>query len=200
MARQLQATGERIGPVLLIDAFPSNVGYERVTWWRPLWPFRFSRNLWYWLADFRQQTAKEQRRFIERKARIMARKLTRRFAGAKAAADDVDLEEVIDLDYFPEHELKFWEIHLRALVNHVDRPFPGHVTLIRTRGQPIWCSFESDFCWSRLAAQVAVRRIPGSHENIFIEPNVSFLAKEVEDCLAAARSSARQPAEGKTNK
>jgi FkbH-like protein len=199
MARQLEASGERVGPVLLIDAFPSNAGYERVTWWRPLWSFRFTRNLWYWLADFRQQTAKEQRRFIGRKARTWARKLTRRFTRGRAAPDDVDLEEVIDLDYFPEHELKFWEIHLRALVNHVERAFPGPVTLIRTRGQPLCCSFESDFCWSRLAARVVVKRIPGSHENIFIEPNVRFLAKEVEDCLAAARGSASRPVGGTIN-
>jgi hypothetical protein len=83
---------------------------------------------------------------------------------------------------------------LRALVNHIEKPYPGPVTLIRTRGQPFLCSFEEDFCWSGLATGgVSVLRIPGSHENIFIEPNVRSLARELEGCLARARAAADAP-------
>ena len=107
----------------------------------------------------------------------------------------MDLEEVIDLNYFPEHELKFWTIHLRALDRHVQQPYDGAVTLIRTRGQPLFCSLEEDFCWSRLArGGVSVRHIPGSHENIFVEPNVKSLAAQLEACLAEARAAAPQVA------
>jgi FkbH-like protein len=195
MARQLHAQGEPVALVALIDAFPSNAGYERVPWWRPEFYFRFARNLYYWLADFAEQTREEQRRFVIRKARTLRRKLIRLFR--KSNPGEVDLEEVIDPEYFPKHELKFWEIHLRALTNHIERPYPGAVTLIRTRGQPLFCSFEEDFCWSKLAkGGVSVDRIPGSHENIFIEPNVKSLAARLETCLAKSRpatSSSLQP-------
>jgi amino acid adenylation domain-containing protein/FkbH-like protein len=192
MARQLHAQGERAALVALIDAFPSNAGYERVTWWRPEFYFRFARNLYYWLDDFSDQTREDRRRFVARKARTLGRKLLRRFR--KSNPDEVDLEEVIDPKYFPKHELKFWEIHLRALTNHVEQQYPGAVTLIRTRGQPFLCSFEEDFCWSRLAKNgVSVKRIPGSHENIFIEPNVKSLAARLEACLAEARRAAPSP-------
>ncbi|HYG24753.1 MAG TPA: amino acid adenylation domain-containing protein [Verrucomicrobiae bacterium] len=197
MARQLRDAGEEVALVALIDAFPSNAGYERITWWQPAFYFRFARNLWYWLQDFEGLTAEERQRFIVRKARILGRKALSYLRGErKDPSQDVDLEEVIDPSYFPEHELKFWEIHLRALTNHVEKPYDGKVTLIRTRGQPFLCSFADDFCWGRLASDGAeIRRIPGSHENIFIDPNVQHLAREMHAALnnAQAAACAAQP-------
>jgi thioesterase domain-containing protein len=187
MARQLHSQGERVARLLLIDASPSNAGYERIPWWRPAFHYRFTRNLFYWLKDFVTLLGPaEQRRYIARKARVIGRKLVSKFHGKKNAAD-VDLDEVIDVTHFPESELNFWQIHLNALVAHVERPYAGAVTLLRTRGQPILCSFEKDFCWGKLArGRVTVKYVPGSHENIFVEPNVKFLAEQIEECLAEA--------------
>jgi hypothetical protein len=118
-----------------------------------------------------------------RKARVLGRKLAAKFSRGKNAGK-VDLDEVIDVSHFPESELKFWQIHLNALVAHIERPYAGHVTLLRTRGQPIFCSFAEDFGWGKLAhGGVDVKHIPGSHENIFVEPNVKFLAEQMEECL-----------------
>jgi thioesterase domain-containing protein len=193
MARQLRAKGEEVALVLLIDASPSNAGYENAPWWKPSFHVRFARNFSYWLEDFAQLTPKDRRRFIARKARILGRKLIGKLRGRNGASNDVDLEEVIDPAYFPEHELKFWEIHLRALTNHVEQPYPGAVTLIRTRGQPFLCSFAEDFCWGALArGGVTIKHIPGSHENIFIEPNVKFLAEQLQASLAEAQAAAHQ--------
>ena len=184
MARQLRAQGERVAQLLLIDASPSNAGYERLLWWRPSFVYRFLRNLYYWLKDFATLLEpEEQRRYIVRKARVLWRKLAGKFSGGKKSGE-VDLDEVIDVNHFPESELKFWQIHLNALVAHVERSYAGHVTLLRTRGQPIFCSFADDFCWRKLArGGVTVKHIPGSHENIFVEPNVKYLAEQIEECL-----------------
>jgi len=121
---------------------------------------------------------------VTRKTRAFGRRLKRRLSFAPTDAN-VDLEDVIDPQQFPERELKLWQIHLQALIRHQDKTYPGPVTLFRTRGQPLICSFEEDFCWSILAqGGLTVRRISGSHENIFMEPNVQNLAKELEQCLA----------------
>jgi amino acid adenylation domain-containing protein/FkbH-like protein len=185
MARQLHSQGECVARLLLIDASPSNAGYERLLWLRPAFHFRFARNLFYWLKDFvTLLEPREQRRYIARKARVVWRKLAAKFR-RENNSKVVDLDEVIDINHFPESELKFWQIHLNALVAHVERPYKGAVTLLRTRGQPILCSFEEDFCWGKLArGGVTVKDIPGSHENIFVEPNVKFLAEQIEACLA----------------
>jgi len=185
MARQLHAQGERVAQLLLIDASPSNAGYEAIPWWSPAFYYRFARNLSYWFKDFvTLLEPQERRRYVVRKARVFWRKLAAEFHGG-GKSNDVDLDEVIDVNHFPKSELKFWQIHLNALVAHVERPYKGSVTLLRTRGQPMCCSFAEDFCWGKLAhGGVKVRHVPGSHENIFVEPNVRFLAEQIEQCLA----------------
>jgi len=115
--------------------------------------------------------------------------------GKQTAA--VDLEDVIDPAQFPESELKLWQTHLDALITHVEKSYGGAVTLFRTRGQPLLCSFEEDFCWSKLArGGLSVRKIRGSHENIFMEPNVEFLARELEQCLESAQARSRGNPQG----
>jgi thioesterase domain-containing protein len=186
MARQLHASGENVAFVALLDSAPANAGYEKIRWWAPRYGLRFARNLYYWLADFAQQTPKERREFVIRKLRVLGRKFTHGRGGRT-----VDLEAVIDVSHFPENELRLWRIHLQALIEHVQQPYPGEVLLLRTRGQPLLCSLENDFCWRRLAqGGVQVTVIPGSHENVFMEPNVRTLAKELGFALAEAQRQA----------
>jgi pyochelin synthetase len=98
----------------------------------------------------------------------------------------VDLDEVIDISHFPKAELKLWQIHLNALVQHVERKYEGRVVLLRTRGQPLFCSLQDDFCWSKLATNLEVKLVPGSHEQVFMEPHVRALAAQVSQCLEAS--------------
>jgi len=193
MARQLVAQGEPVAIVALLDSSPANSGYERIRWWHPVFPFRFARNVAFWLQDFIALPGAERRRFLARKARTFARKAARLFRPKSGGVDSFDLEEIIELSHFPEHELKLWRVHLQALEAHRERDYSGRVTLLRTRGQPLFCSLEDDFCWSRLArGGVALRRIQGSHENIFLEPNVGPLAAELTACLEAASAEAER--------
>jgi thioesterase domain-containing protein len=186
MARQLHARGEEVAMVLLLDSAPSNAGYERITWWRPAFIYAFVQNLGYWLSDFAHSTSNEKRRYLKRKLRWLARKLKQRVARGNRNVD-VDVEQIVDPIYFSPAELELWRIHLQALTEHVEGIYPGNVILLRTRGQPLFCSFAEDFCWRRLAkAGVDIRRIPGAHENIFMEPNVKYLAAQVQACLAEA--------------
>jgi len=186
MARKLTAQGEAVALVALLDSAPSNAGYEKMRWWNPSFVFRFGRNLSYWLSDFSQLEFKERRRWFERKLSGLRRKLLRRLRG-QGSEQIVDLEDVIDPNHFPENELKLWQAHLQALVSHVEKPYDGKVLLLRTRGQPMLCSLEEDFCWGRLAkGGVHLERIPGSYENIFMEPNVQELARALTPYLPQA--------------
>ncbi|HYG35470.1 MAG TPA: HAD-IIIC family phosphatase, partial [Clostridia bacterium] len=188
MARQLQAQGQEVSLVALLDSAPANAGYETVTWWRLGFPWRFMRNLGYWLKDFSALPALDRRKFFVRKLRSLGRRLQRRFQRQHQPAP-VDLEEVIDPSHFPENELKLWRIHLQALMDHVQKPYSGKVALLRTKGQPLFCSLEEDFCWSGLIQQtLEIRRLPGSHENIFMEPNVQALASELAKLLDEAHA------------
>jgi thioesterase domain-containing protein len=190
MARQIQALGGQVALLALMDSAPANVGYETLQWWRPEFPGLFTRNLYYWLQDFRIVQPRDRRRFVERKLRTLGRKLARWARGARGGPA-VDLEEVIDPAQFTEKELQLWEIHLRALAGHVQQPCSAHVTLFRTRGHPILSSFAPDLRWGALALGGAtVKLIPGSHENIFMEPDVKFLAACLTQSLAETRRGA----------
>jgi thioesterase domain-containing protein len=187
MARQLRRDGEEVALVALIDTAPANAGYERVTWWRPEFAWRFSRNLMLWLKDFADLPAEDRRRFVGRKLRALVRKLKGRLRFTRGSMP-VDLEEIIDTTHFPAAELKLWQTHLDALVNHVDQSYDGQVLLLRTRGQPLFCSLAEDFCWGKLAhGGVRLHPIPGSHENIFIEPNVQELARTFSEAISTAQ-------------
>jgi thioesterase domain-containing protein len=63
--------------------------------------------------------------------------------------------------------------------------------LFRTQGQPLFCSLEEDFGWGRLTTGgVDVRIVAGSHESIFIEPNVRTLAGSLKECLVFQKTAA----------
>jgi amino acid adenylation domain-containing protein/FkbH-like protein len=193
MARQLYQQGQVVALVALIDSAPANAGYENINWWRADFPGRFVRNFSRWLQDFAALETSEQRNFVARKFRSWGRLLKHRFARHNSAPC-VDLEAIIDPRHFPEHELKLWQIHLQALIRHVEGTYPGQVTLLRTRGQPLFCSLEDDFCWSNLARGGAiVKLVPGSHENIFQEPNVRQLAKQLAESLTTAQARGLPP-------
>jgi amino acid adenylation domain-containing protein/FkbH-like protein len=190
MARQLCAQGEPVALVALLDSAPSNRGYERVTWWRPTFPWRFTRNLINWLQDFAGLPGRDRRNFFWRKARWFGRKTLRRL-GLRSGPAAVDLEEIIDPSRIPDHELKLWQIHLQALTEHMEQPYSGGVVLLRTRGQPLLCSLEEDFCWRKVAqGGVKIVFVPGSHESVFMEPKVRLLAKELSALLVTAQTQA----------
>ena len=77
---------------------------------------------------------------------------------------------------------------MRAIRDYVPKPYPGRVTLFRTRGQPFLCSFDAQYGWGELAAGgVEVILIPGSHEKIFVEPHARMLATKLSACLNEAQ-------------
>jgi thioesterase domain-containing protein len=183
MARQLHSQGETVALLALLDSAPANAGYEDIIWWKPSYSYKFARNVYYWWSDFSQLDMKTQGRFVVRKARALGRKMAQRFRKS-GNHDCVDIEDVIDPVLFPENELNMWKIHLGALTEHVQKPYAGPAILFRTRGQPLFSSLEEDFCWGKLVrGGIDVKLVPGSHESVFVDPNVRHLANELAACL-----------------
>ena len=153
-------------------------------------------NTAYWLQDFLAQPPAERRRFVQRKSRTLWRKFTRWLQRPPARPEpaDIDLDDVIDVALFPEIEIQLWKVHLRALWSYRSGPYPGRVTLFRTRGQPFLCSFDPQFGWGGLAAGgVEVVNVPGAHEKIFMEPHVRTLSAKLRHCLGQAQALGSNP-------
>jgi thioesterase domain-containing protein len=76
------------------------------------------------------------------------------------------------------------DINWFAAVNYVPPLFPGRVTLFQASASANNPRATNDL-WARLAGRgVEVKFIPGQHEDILSEPNVTSLAQSITDCLA----------------
>jgi hypothetical protein len=183
--------------LLLIDSAAPNGEYERVRWWQPRFLPRFLANSFYWGHDLWRIKPAERRDLLKRKWTVLKRSFTRRLRRQPAG---IDVEEFIDTSQFPEDELKLWQVHLCAGDEYAPKPYAGRVTLLRTRRQPFLCSFNPQYGWGDLAeGGVDIHLIPGSHENIFVEPDVTALASHVNCCLENARQKDLGTATAKTN-
>jgi thioesterase domain-containing protein len=189
IARLLREANETVGLLALIDSAAPNGCYNRIPWWNPLYYLRFTQNTCSWLIDFMKLEPRVRRQFITRKLAVFRRKISGGRGEEKQTS--VDLQEYIDPTQFPEEEIKLWQAHLNAGAAYKPKPFRGRVTLLRTRTQPFFCSFDPEYGWGELAEDgVEVRRVPGSHEAIFIEPHVRALAAQVAACCRQARTGA----------
>ncbi len=192
MARQLEAQGESTDFLALLDCAPSNRGYERAHWWRIRFFPDFANNLECWLEDFLRLKPEEQRSLVGRKLRAWQRRVWQRLRNPASEAG-FDLEEIIDLSNLTERDIHLWKNHLTLLLRHRSGVYCGHITLFKTRGHPILSSFAPDFGWGELAGKVTLRNISGSHEGIFLEPNVRSLASQLQSALRDADVSGNRP-------
>jgi thioesterase domain-containing protein len=185
MARQLEAGGEQVALLALLDSAAANSSYQRLPWWRPDFHYRFAANTAYWLSDFAAQPARERFRFLRRKARLISRRLVNRVLGR---VEPFNVEEAIDVSLFPEIELNLWRIHLASLARYRAGPYGGRLVLFRTRGHPFLCSFDPLFGWADLVrGGVEAVNLPGAHEGIFMEPHVRELSARFRTQLLRAQ-------------
>jgi surfactin family lipopeptide synthetase C len=76
--------------------------------------------------------------------------------------------------------VNIYKTNIFAMDKYARRPYPGPLTLFRTGNGP-----DPSKGWSDLAGQgVKVIPIPGSHRQILSEPNVETLARLLDDCLS----------------
>lgn len=178
MARQLEAEGEEISLLALIDCAPPNASYSR---FRPTPKacLKFLKNFGYWVRHVAQLPRAQQRAFFLWKLRVLWKRMRRLLNRS-----GVDVDEVVDLSAQPEDRRDLWEAHVRALVAHHPKPYGGPVTLFRTQGHPLICSFDDALGWRELARELRVIMVPGAHEKALDEPHVQALARAITQCLS----------------
>jgi len=194
MARQLQTQGEKVALLALMNCAPPNSSYNRIRI-TPAFCFKFVKNFGHWARYVLQLKREQQRDLILWKLRAIAKKFLRIFSHSRGASADIDVEEVVNLTARPEDGRHLWAVHVRALLKHRAQPYAGHVTLFRTCGHSLVCSFDNACGWRELAAGgVSVRIVPGAHESILDEPPVRVVADHLKQRL---QSTVRQDPETK---
>jgi thioesterase domain-containing protein/acyl carrier protein len=179
MARQLREQGETISLLALINCAPPNSSYAHFKF-SPVSCFKFLKNLGCWAGYFWHMSSPQRRDAFVWKTKGLKKRLGRLFKPSK-----IDVEEIVDLAAQPEDRRQLWQAHVRALIAHRTKPYAGKVTLFRTRGHPMVCSFDDEFGWREFAGGgVIVKMIPGAHESALDEPHVQILAEIVGQYLA----------------
>ena len=192
MARQLSEQGEKIELLALINGSPPNTGYERdFSLWNPLWQARFLGNFAYWLSCFMfRWTWRERREFVRWKFRVLrSRRHETEASRGRAEVALGDVDQLVDLAAYSEERRALWRAHVKALMLYHPQPYVGRVTLVRTHGHPMFCSFDYQYGWAELArGGVDVHVVPGGHGNVLAEPHVEAVARALDRRLEAIAS------------
>src|ERR1051326_2185301 len=190
MARQLRAQDDRVALLLLINCWPNNSSYTQLSW-TPAFLCKAFWNFCIRLSHQIHSGAKQPRDFFKWRAAWAIKRLRSFFA--ESASGRLSVDDVVDLSVRPEHERKLWRTHVQAWLQYQPQPYDGRITLFRTRGHPLVCSFDDQMGWGAYAAGgVIVKICPGDHETILEEENVSQTAR----ALAAVLDELDQPACG----
>jgi amino acid adenylation domain-containing protein len=182
MARQLEAEGESVSLLALLNAWPANSGHDRITW-SPRSAVKFAVNVGYWTMRWWQWPLKTRLHFLRWKAQTAVKKISRSLTWRHDRGES-EIELLVDLTGVSAGERKLWQAHLQALRAYHPRPYGGKITLLRTTGYPFYSSFDHAHGWRALASdRVTVRFVPGTHETIMVDPFVASLARELRSHL-----------------
>jgi amino acid adenylation domain-containing protein len=190
MARQLRLQGEDVQLLALMNCSPPNTGYEDISRRHTFaWQVKFLRNFVYWMGCFLfRWTLRERVEFLRWKLRVLSRRAAPR--STDAASEQLaptDVDELVNLAAYGDKQRHLWQTHVRALRRYRPQPFPGGITLFRTRGHALLCSFDEKYGWGELArGGVTVKIMPGGHGNILDEPHVQSVAAALTRSLAEA--------------
>ena len=197
MARQLDAQGEKVALLALINCSPPNTSYDRPNRRTLRWKLKFGANICYWIGCFCfSWTMRERRDFVRWKLAVVRRKLTGSGPPVheQSQLDLTDLDELLNLADYSVKQRELWQHHVRLLIAYKPQPYAGRVTLFRTRGHALFTSFDEHYGWGQLArGGVSMKIMPGGHGNILDEPHVRAVAGTFNGCVDEALP-ARVPA------
>ena len=191
MARQLKAQGQKTALLALINCAPRGSSYERIKV-TPDFCVRFLGNLGYWTSYVLRLKPKQQLHLLLWKCRAIVKRISRIFSGRSRNDSSIEVDELVDLSDQPPERRKLWNAHIQALVKHQTQFWTGHVTLYRTRGHSLLCSFDYAYGWRDFARGVDVKVVPGAHESILDERHAPHLAKILERRLNELQTDSRK--------
>jgi amino acid adenylation domain-containing protein len=208
MAQQLQAQGQEVGLLVIMNASPDQDYYNFT--WGPRFVLDFLKNLPYWLNErLRLELARVvyhlqlQLRPTKTLGRLLQKvKLPKMLQIAKERFEErgrqlINEHNLALLDHegvprdFDILQRRIAETQWQAVKNYVPQVYSGRITVFRTSRQPLFCSFDPELGWGKFAAGgLEVKKITGSTPGILKEPHARVLAEQLKACLDEAQAHA----------
>ena len=184
MAHQLMDLGERVGFLGLLETVA------------PAPPLRIYRYYLHRLSCFLQMKPAHWSRYLRsklksyRESRMANRMRFRRLDGGEHANPAI-LEEHNRRLAQLEH---VYNANLKALRFYRARPYRGVVTLFNAQEIDPGVIADPLYAWPGLASGIEIHSVPGDHDSMLTEPNVSVLARTLDECLRAAQTASEAQA------
>ena len=182
MARQLQAQGQKVDLLVLIEASATNTRFRLL--------YSLVTGFGYWLGLGAEQQLSwfvNVRIFIRSLKRWLELGIDELFALVlKKLRSRIKWLDQADTPEDPEDiKMKFYRN--RVLIGYIPRQYPGQVTLFRADEEPLERSNDPTWGWSKVAKEVAIYWVPGDHTTV-ITKHVQVLAEKLRTCLDKAQA------------
>lgn len=183
MARMLKAQGETIALLALLETVALPARWTNLAYWLNRIACFFKMSPQRWISYFQSKAR------YARESRI-ANKMRFRQGNTSLEGDLLD-PRLAQLEHV-------YNTNLAALKNYRSEYYDGKVTLFNAAERDLALIQDPKYGWVGLAREIEVHEVPGDHDTMLTEPNVSALAHRLTDCLLRAQQTS--PATGKTNK
>ncbi|WP_420630858.1 condensation domain-containing protein [Candidatus Leptofilum sp.] len=194
VARQLQAAGEEVPILTVIDPPPADLSERAPLNGRFL--IDFVRNSPYWLREFMRLGGGEIASRIRRKGRVALRSLWQK-ARSQSVDEGVTATDVIDqADDLPEYRQKLIESHIDALQHYTHAGYDGEVIVYEAQSRPLLNPGNHANEWiDYVNRPITVRTVSGSHSSMLHKPHVIQLAQDLQDSLDQVRNAQKMELE-----
>ncbi len=195
MARQLEAAGQKVSLLALIDSWPRQVTVSPVSGIG-----KWLRNAPRWFAEDVRNVGPTNSpgRGLRRMAGVLSKEWRHWVATKKGVTSWRDMPGLppdLHPEELSESILRTYEANFAAFIKYQPRPWPGSATLFRAQAQPLFGCQEPDLGWRQWAqAGVTVEEVPGNHSSAMREPNVRTLARKLQAALDKAHAESSRPA------
>jgi len=100
-------------------------------------------------------------------------------------------EDIVEMSHWPENNRRIAERHYKAVLAYEPTPYPGSVTLFRSRFQSPFLGLGYQMGWDRVAlGGVDVQPVPGGHLSVLQPPHVDALARRMRVLVERSRNAA----------
>ena len=174
MARLLQQRGEKIALLALLETVAMAPGFSNTAYYlhRLRCSLRMSPRRWL-------RYVREKARY-SREARIANRMRFRQVEDRGTMDGEIRDPRLARLEHV-------YNTNLKALKEYRSTYYDGKVTLFNAVERDPALIPDPQYGWVGLAREIEVHEVPGNHDTMLSEPNVSALASRLNECLVRAR-------------
>ena len=186
MAQLLRKRGRDVPLLVIFDGILHNTGAE-LPRWHPRYGCKLLLTLPRWIIDNRVKRFGA-RRILKRIRIEWKMALASRSQGQNAQAESI-LDTFMDLAQWPPARAAFSRALHRALDLYEPELYGGRVLVYAAKTQPLFRWLQVEACWTRIAPNIEVRYVWGTHQDMMERGRATIMGKDLSDYLAALPAS-----------